>query len=586
MASENHALLFKDFSFRYMAQSEPTLFDINLAVNRGEKILILGPSGSGKSTLIHCINGIIPHAFKGEISGDLFLLDRDIKELDIFEISKTAGTVLQDTDGQFVGLTAAEDIAFALENDCVAVNEMHRRTFETAALVDMASHLDKSPHDLSGGQKQRISMAGILIDDVEILLFDEPLANLDPAAGKDAIELIDELHHKTDKTILIVEHRLEDVLHRPVDRIVVMDKGRIIADLKPDELLALDILVRTGIREPLYISALEYAGYTIKADMKPRHPSALICDYAPLVEWDNLQITGGSGQLVVKSERLIENDRQLIDAGLDVRDLRFRYTEKGGDVLKGISFSASPGECVGLVGRNGSGKSTLAKCICGFVHPDSGNIFYNGQNIASLSIMERAEKIGYVMQNPNQMISFPMIFDEVAFGLRNRGVGEAEIKERVFETLKICGLYPFRNWPVNALSYGQKKRLTIASILILRPSFIILDEPTAGQDYRHYTEFMEFLFDLGKELNVSLLLITHDMHLMLEYTSRAVVLSEGNLVADKEPFEILTDDRIIEQASLKKTSLYELALNASIGDPRGFVRRYINFDREKRANKV
>ena len=578
MVQENPVILFKDYSFRYKAQTEPTLININLTVKRGEKILILGPSGSGKSTLVHCINGIIPHAYKGESSGDFFLMGKDSRSLGIFDISRMAGTVLQDTDGQFVGLSAAEDIAFALENDCVPVQEMHSRVRETSLLVNMAAHLGKSPQDLSGGQKQRISMAGVLVDDVEILLFDEPLANLDPAAGKDAIELIDELHQKTGKTILIVEHRLEDVLHRPVDRIVVMDKGQIISDTEPAFLLASDILSKTGIREPLYLSALKYSGVTLKPGMKPQHQDTLVIDYKPLVEWDRSNREGqGSG----------ENVASILKSApcLEVRDINFRYNEQGEPALKGVSFSVATGECVGLVGRNGSGKSTMAKCICGFVHPDSGSLFFNGKNLADFSIMERAEKIGFVMQNPNQMISFPMIFDEIAFGLKTRGVGETEIKERVYEALKVCGLYPFRNWPVSALSFGQKKRLTIASILILRPSFMILDEPTAGQDYRHYTEFMEFLLGLGKDLGISLLLITHDMHLMLEYTTRAVVLSEGLCVADREPFEVLTDDEIIEKASLRRTSLYELALNARLDDPRGFVDRYIKFDRKKREVK-
>jgi energy-coupling factor transport system ATP-binding protein len=451
---------------------------------------------------------------------------------------------------------------------------MHCRVFETAALVDMQTHLSKSPHDLSGGQKQRISMAGVLVDNVEILLFDEPLANLDPAAGKDAIELIDDLHKKTGKTILIVEHRLEDVLHRPVDRIVVMDRGRIIADTKPAELLASDILKKTGIREPLYLSALAYAGVTVDSGMAPQHVDTLELDYRPLREWD-------LALAAQKSAGDFETPDIPPESDLEVRDLHFRYSE-GAEALKGISFSMAPGECVGLVGRNGSGKSTMAKCICGFVHPDSGTIFFNGQDLAGLSIMERAEKIGYVMQNPNQMISFPMIFDETAFGLKTRNVPEAEIKARVHEALEVCGLYPFRNWPVSALSYGQKKRLTIASILVLRPSFMILDEPTAGQDYRHYTEFMEFLLGLNRDLGISLLLITHDMHLMLEYTTRAVVLSEGICVADQEPFEVLIDDDIIENASLKRTSLYALALNAGLPDPRSFVGRYIAFDRKKR----
>jgi len=586
------AVLFDHFSFRYREQTEPTLIDINLKINRGEKVLILGPSGSGKSTLIHCINGIIPHAYKGESTGGLFLMEEDIRGFDIFDISKVAGTVLQDTDGQFVGLSAAEDIAFALENDCAPAGEMRRRVGEAAALVGMAAHLDKSPQDLSGGQRQRVSMAGVLVDNVEILLFDEPLANLDPAAGKDAIELIDDLHRAAGKTILIVEHRLEDALHRPADRIVLMDKGRIIADKSPAELLTCGLLRETGIREPLYLSALAYAGVTVDTAMSPQHPDTLQVDYRALAEWDKALISedlsrghgatfgclhgghGGNGGKNSESQ-----------AGLEVRDVRFRYTEQGEEALKGVSFSVSPGECAGLVGRNGSGKSTLAKCVCGFARPDSGAVYWNGQDMAGLSIMERAAKIGYVMQNPNQMISFPLIYDEAALALRTRGVAETEVKAQVHEALEVCGLYPFRNWPVNALSYGQKKRLTIASILVQQSSLLILDEPTAGQDYRHYTEFMEFLLGLNRKRGISLLLITHDMHLMLEYTTRAAVLSEGNLIADEEPFRILTDDGIIAQASLKRTSLYSLALNAGLPDPQGFVGRYIAFDRKKREGR-
>ena len=578
MVTESSAILFKNFSFRYRAQTEPTLIDISLRVKRGEKILILGPSGSGKSTLIHCINGIIPHAYTGESKGQLLLEDEDIQNFNIFDISKMVGTVLQDTDGQFVGLSAAEDIAFSLENDCVEREEMHRRIAETALLVDMTSHLAKSPQDLSGGQKQRISMAGVLVDNVDILLFDEPLANLDPGAGKDAIEKIDELHKRTGKTIIIVEHRLEDVLHRRVDRIVVMDKGRIISDTKPEDLLSKSLLKTVGIREPLYLSALAYAGITINSNMEPQSLETLKTDFEPLREWDKKNIA-------------IENQKQESEAapgsnppdqqsGLEIKDLYFRYNEQSAYALKGISFSIAPGECAALVGRNGSGKSTMAKCICGFVKPDSGSIFYNGQDLAPLSIMERAEKIGYVMQNPNQMISFPMIFDEIAFGLRNRGTADPELSTNVHEALRICGLYAFRNWPVSALSYGQKKRLTVASILVLKPSLMILDEPTAGQDFRHYTEFMEFLLALSRDMGISLLLITHDMHLMLEYTSRATILSEGECVAALEPSRALIDDRIIEKASLKRTSLYDLALKADLGDPEGFVGRYIAFDRQ------
>ena len=569
---------FEHFSFRYKAQEKPTLTDICLKIYRGEKILILGPSGSGKSTLIHCINGIIPHAFPGESSGTLSLAGNNINLYDIFDISKIAGTVLQDTDGQFVGLSAAEDIAFAMENDCISAMEMKTRVSDTALLVDMADHLEKSPQDLSGGQKQRISMAGVLVDNVDILLFDEPLANLDPAAGKDTIQLIDELHKKTGKTILIVEHRLEDVLYKPVDRVVVMDKGQILADKRPREILVSNILKETGIRIPLYLNALEYAGLTADSVTNVDNLKELEFQNQSLVEWDTMLAGAAQGA----AENPISEINQT---GLELRSIHFRYSEQGPEALNDISFSVAPGECVALVGKNGAGKSTVAKCICGFVEPDSGAIYHNGRNLAELSIMERAKTIGYVMQNPNQMISFPMIFDETAFGLRTRGIAENEVKEKVLKALEICGLLPFRNWPVSALSYGQKKRLTIASILALNPSFIILDEPTAGQDFRHYTEFMEFLSGLNRNLGLSLLLITHDMHLMLEYTSRAVVLSEGICVADREPFQVLTDDDVIEKANLKRTSLYDLALKAGLSDPQGFVGRYIAFERSRKENR-
>jgi energy-coupling factor transport system ATP-binding protein len=575
-AVEDFAFSFDHFSFRYRAQTAPTLVDINLCVRRGEKIVILGPSGSGKSTLMHCLNGLIPQVFRGEMSGGLTLLGEDIRQFDVFAISKKAGTVLQDTDGQFVGLSAAEDIAFALENSRVPADLMRGRVLEAASLVGMTDHLDKSPHDLSGGQKQRISLAGVLIDNVDILLFDEPLANLDPAAGRDAIELIDAIHQKTGKTIIIVEHRLEDVLHCPVDRIVLMREGRIAADMAPAELLSSNLLKGAGIREPLYVSALAFAGIRVDAASAPQSLRTLRVDYAPLREWDS-RLAGAvppdSGKTAPTAELL------------SVENLRFRYTEKGEEALKGVSFTISRGECVSLVGKNGSGKSTLAKCVCGFARPDSGSIRYEGRDLAELSITERAEKIGYVMQNPNQMISFPLIYDEAAFGPRNRGIGETEIREQVHEALRICGLYPFRNWPVSALSYGQKKRLTIASILVLRPSLMILDEPTAGQDYRHYTEFMEFLGSLNRELGLSLLLITHDMHLMLEYSDRAVVLAEGSRIACAEPFEVLTDDAVIERASLKRTSLYDLALAAGLADPKAFVSRYIAFEKQQRPYK-
>ena len=562
---------FKNYTFKYRSQSEPTLRDIDLKVYPGEKVLIVGPSGSGKSTLVHCINGMVPFSFPGESSGTLTVGGKEPAKTGIFGMSKIVGTVLQDTDGQFIGLTVAEDVAFALENDCVAQDEMFRLVDEVAEVVDIKTLLSHAPTELSGGQKQRVSMAGVLVDDVDILLFDEPLANLDPATGKRAIDLIDRICRERDKTVIIIEHRLEDALYRDVDRIVVIGEGRVAADMTPDELLASDILEKEGIREPLYVTALKHAGCQLRAQDKLQHVETM--DIAPYRE----QVRAWFEEVRLPETKARKN------AALEVLDLDFSYIT-GNPVLSNIDFRIGKGEMLAIVGKNGAGKSTLSNLICGFINPDKGRILLNESDISTKSIKERGEVIGLVMQNPNQMISKPMIFDEVALGLRVRGVPEDEGKERVYEKLKICGLYPFRNWPVSALSFGQKKRVTIASILVMDPEILILDEPTAGQDYRHYTEIMEFLKQLNETLGITIIMITHDMHLMLEYTDRAIVIADGQLIADDTPANVLTDEAAADRAYLKKTSLYDLAVRCGIEDASGFVERFIHYERQVRAD--
>ena len=559
---------FVDFSFQYRAQAKPTLNNINLTIYEGEKVLIVGPSGSGKSTLSNGINGIVPFSNEGKISGSLKVKGKETKEMSIFELSNSVGTVLQDPDGQFIGLTVGEDIAFKLENDCVSQEEMKEKVKIVSEIVGIDTHLNAAPYSLSGGQKQRVTLAGVMVGDVDILLFDEPLASLDPATGKSAIELIDQIQKETKKTILIIEHRLEDVLHCAVDRVIVVNNGEIAADITPAELLSSNILSETGIREPLYITALKYAGCTITPEMKPEHI-------------DTLNIDLCREKLKTWYEETSEEEKQTTgEAILEMKDVKFSY-ESGKEILHGVSFKVNKGEMVSIVGRNGAGKSTISKLICGFYKPTEGQILFDGRDLINDTIKERAEKIGIVMQNPNQMISKTMIFDEVALGLKVRGVPEEEIKNRVFETLKICGLYEFRNWPISALSFGQKKRVTIASILVLNPEVIILDEPTAGQDFKHYTEIMEFLKELNKK-GVTIVMITHDMHLMLEYTNRAIVLSNGLKLAEDIAANVLTDEEVINKANLKETSLYELAVKAKLENPRMFVKKFIDYDRRIR----
>ena len=556
---------FESFQFQYYSQAEPTLYDINLKIYEGEKVLIVGPSGSGKSTIGNCLNGLIPFAYKGEIQGSLKILGKETRESNIFELSKKIGTVLQDADGQFIGLTVGEDIAFALENDCVPLSQMKETVQKVADIVDMGALLKSSPFELSGGQKQRVSFAGVMVDDVDVLLFDEPLANLDPATGKTAIDLIDQVWRESGKTVVIIEHRLEDVLYRDVDRIIVVSEGRIAADMTPDQLMAADILPQLGIREPLYVTALKYAGIKVTPQMHPGRMDTLEIDQVKeqLLSWSREQ-----------TKKEPPKQRPVI---LAAEHLDFQYTKKR-KILQDVNFQIQEGEMVSIVGTNGAGKSTLAKVICGFVTEDSGRILYYGEDLKGQTIKERSLKIGYVMQNPNQMICKPMIYDEVALGLRIRGMAEEEIEPKVDKALKICGLAPFKKWPVSALSFGQKKRVTIASILAMDPQVLILDEPTAGQDYHHYTEIMEFLKSLN-DLGVTIIMITHDMHLMLEYTPHAIVISEGTKIGDASAVDILTNEDIAKRANLKITSLYELAEKAGFDEPSVFVQNFIDYER-------
>ncbi len=569
MAERKPIISFRNFSFQYRAQKRPTLTDIDLEIYPGERVLIAGPSGSGKSTLAGCINGLNPFSNPGACTGTLTVDGVDAPHSSLFELSAHVGTVLQDPDGQFIGLTVGEDIAFALENSCTPQDEMHAITRHAAELVGIENHLGYAPHELSGGQKQRVSLAGVMVDQVRILLFDEPLANLDPATGKQAIELIDEIQKKTDTTVLIIEHRLEDVLWRNVDRIVLVNGGTILADLRPDELLSGSLLAENGIREPLYVTALRYAGVEITPDKHPAHVDSLVLDDTDtqkLRDW-----------FTARPRPAAQPEREPL---LEVKGLSFGY-QKGQQTLRDVSFSIGKGEMVSIVGRNGAGKSTLSKLICGFETPDAGEIFLNGKPLAEENIRRRAQHIGYVMQNPNQMISKTMIYEEVALGLQRSGLTEEQIREKVEATLRVCGLYPFRNWPISALSFGQKKRVTIASVLVLDPELILLDEPTAGQDFRHYTDIMEFLRGLNAR-GVTVVMITHDMHLMLEYTRRALVFCDGRLIADRTAAAVLCDPALVEQAALKETSLYTLANRCGIAPAQEFVERFIEQDREVR----
>lgn len=559
---------FRDFSFRYKTQKEFTLKDINLTIHEGEKVLLLGPSGCGKSTLSNCINGLIPFSYPGEIKGSCKIAGQETSSASIFRLSNTVGTVLQDSDAQFVGLSVGEDIAYALENDAMPRQQMLPMVDHAANIVGMQDFLDHVPYNLSGGQKQRVALAGILHGDVKILLFDEPLAALDPYMGMFAVDLIDRIHREQQKTVLIIEHRLEDVLYRHVDRIILMEKGQIVADTTPDELLCSDMLHDRGIREPLYITAMKNAGCVLKPEMHPSDIEQM--DLAPYRE------------AILRDFETLQPEKPRPLTKELVRAEHVSYSYGADKALDDVSFSVYRGEKIAVIGKNGAGKSTLAKLLCGIVRPSQGTVMLNGENYLRYTIREIGEKIGYVMQNPNQMIVKDIIRDEVALGLQLHNVPAKEITARVNDALKMCGLYPVRNWPVASVSYGQRKRITIASILAMRPEMIILDEPTAGQDYRVYTEIMSFLEELNREYGITILFITHDMHLAIEYTDRALVFSDGKCIGSNNVFKILSDTDVIKKANLKQTSLYTLASRLGL-NAQDFIRHFIETEQRRRS---
>lgn len=546
---------FNQFTFQYDAQAEATIKNISFDIAKGEKVLILGPSGSGKSTLAQCLNGIIPNINKGQAQGQVTIGGQDIFNQSIYDRSQLVSTVLQDPDGQFIGLTVAEDLAFSLENDCVNQGEMKDKVALWAERLNLSSLLGHRPQDLSGGQKQRVSLAGVLIDESPILLFDEPLANLDPKSGQETIALIDKIHKEVGATTIIIEHRLEDVLYRPVDRVLLVNDGKLLFNGSPDELLSTTLLLDNGIREPLYVTVLRQLGFNTKSAEQ-------------LSQLETLDLSGLS---LPDRTRKVPSESQTTPI-LEVGKLKVGYGDNL-PIIENMSFSLKKGERLAIVGKNGAGKSTLAKALCGFVH-SHGRLIYKGQDISQDSIAERSERIGFVLQNPNQMISQAMIFDEVALGLRLRGVDESEVEERVYEVLKTCGLYSFRKWPISALSFGQKKRVTIASILVLKPEIIILDEPTAGQDYQTYTDIMTFLDSLQQQGH-TIVMITHDMQLMLEYSDRCLVVVDGAIIADDNPVAILNQHDLLKAANLKQTSLYTLGQKLSC-DPVDVTEYYID----------
>ena len=542
---------FQHVTFKYHAQSEPTLHDVSFQIYPGEKVLIAGASGSGKTTLLRLLNGLIPQAYQGDITGELTINGKKILNQSLFDLSLQAGTVLQDSDAQFVGMTVAEDIAFSLENDNQPIKIVREKVAKWANRFGLGKRLTLAPQSLSGGQKQRTAMAGVLVDEGDLLLFDEPLASLDPAAGAAAMALIDELQQERNMTVVVIEHRIEDVLRAHVDRVIVMAHGRIVANDTPTAIIQAGVLSANGLDEPLYIQLLRRAGVPVNK-------------IAHVADAEKVDVSNFRDQIETLAEpvqTVTHEDKQLL-----VQNLTFAYDQQE-PLFENLSTSIHEGEILGIVGKNGSGKTTLSHLLTGFLTPSGGDIQLDGRSLLSDSIKERADHIGYVLQNPNHMITKATVFDEVASGLRLRNIDEEQVTERVREMLQLVDLDGMRNWPISALSFGQKKRLTIAAVLVLKPEILILDEPTAGQDATHTSQLLSFLQNINITNHTTIIIITHDMHLLANFVQRALVVVDGQILADTTPAELLANEALVDAASLRTTSIYRLAQRLSIVHP-------------------
>ncbi|HBO55653.1 ABC transporter ATP-binding protein [Leuconostoc mesenteroides] len=542
---------FQHVTFKYHAQSEPTLHDVSFQIYPGEKVLIAGASGSGKTTLLRLLNGLIPQAYQGDITGELTINGKKILNQSLFDLSLQAGTVLQDSDAQFVGMTVAEDIAFSLENDNQPIKIVREKVAKWANRFGLGKRLTLAPQSLSGGQKQRTAMAGVLVDEGDLLLFDEPLASLDPAAGAAAMALIDELQQERNMTVVVIEHRIEDVLRAHVDRVIVMAHGRIVANDTPTAIIQAGVLSANGLDEPLYIQLLRRAGVPVNK----------ILHVADVEKVDVSNFRDQIETLAEPVQTVTHDDKQLL-----VQNLTFAYDQQE-PLFENLSTSIHEGEILGIVGKNGSGKTTLSHLLTGFLTPSGGDIQLDGRSLLSDSIKERADHIGYVLQNPNHMITKATVFDEVASGLRLRNIDEEQVTERVREMLQLVDLDGMRNWPISALSFGQKKRLTIAAVLVLKPEILILDEPTAGQDATHTSQLLSFLQNINITNHTTIIIITHDMHLLANFVQRALVVVDGQILADTTPAELLANEALVDAASLRTTSIYRLAQRLSIVHP-------------------
>ncbi len=503
-----------------------TIEDISFSLPAGKLMLIAGPSGCGKSTLLKCLNGLIPHSYKGTLSGEIQLHGRSIKGQSLRDLALQVGTMLQDPDKQILGSTVEQEIAFGLENLGIPRAEMHQRTSDVLKQLKLEHFLGQPTFALSGGQRQQIAAAGILVMQPSIFLFDEPFANLDSRAVDELERLIKELL-AIGSSVIIVEHRVEETLRLNPYKVLLMHEGRQI--FFGDTPQFLEIADPTQVKLPIES--------TLRMLPDPTQVRNLLIQ-----------------PITISQGNKAETNKPI----LEFEDVYFRYSSYSDEILHGISCEVRRGEAIALLGPNGSGKTTLVKQALGLLRPTKGTVRIYGEDTRKLSVAQLASRIGYVFQSPNAMLFAPSVRKELSFGPENLRFSPERIKAAVQEAEKALNIAEFDARSPFSLSFGQQKRISIASVLSMQGKILLLDEPTAGQDYRSYVSFMEYLRSMV-DLD-ALLIITHDLDLALRFTQRVLLLKEGNLVGDGPPLHELANPALLDECNLRPTSLLQYLL--------------------------
>lgn len=539
-------------SFRYRAPDDDdegksantsapsTIENISFTLPAGELLLIAGPSGSGKSTLIKCLNGLIPNSYRGKLSGTIQLQGKSTRGLKLRDLASYIGTMLQDPDKQVVGSTVEQEVAFGLENLATPRSEMRQRIQAALKQLHLERYQGRETFALSGGQRQQVAAAGLLVMQPAIMLFDEPFANLDARAVDELEQLINGLRAEG-RTVVIVEHRVEEALRLLPDKVLLLRDGKQVF-YGPTE----QFLQDSSAADPTQVKLpIEATLRTLPSDTSAR-------------DWLIQPIVTSRAQDTTTSD----NDAPV----LSFEDVHYRYGLFADEVLRGVSFNVRRGETIALLGPNGSGKTTLVKQALGLLRPTKGRVSLYQDDTRKLSVAQLASRIGYVFQSPNAMLFAPTVTKEVGFGPLNLRFSEDRLRESVKTSIKALNVDAFEDRSPFSLSFGQQKRVAIASVLAMQGNILLLDEPTAGQDHRSYISFMEYLRKLP-ELD-ALLFITHDLDLALRYTQRVLLLKDGRLVADGPPLEVLSDATLLEECNLRPTSLlrYLLASHEQASD--------------------